>query len=635
MHSSSPNSVSSNPINSIGGDDKFIESPNSVGSSFTSPTSENQEEQHPAPYEPWWVRRLQCFVEDDIGVPICCKSPHCPLNHSNHWFNHSKFARWVATIGLNEFDNNRKFYLGIASFVTLLTVFFTFWGCMALSTKRNIVQRTYWYAGTGHNSTDSTYFTIYIGLRSLEQVNCTFAPGYDNYDESCERHSIKWDSPECYEGVAAEACGICHASAVGMWFTAFINFVSLFLAWLGAQTRMRKCADVPAQKIIGIWSDTFGVVSLAFALLHFRYSCLNPLKIAYNAPNSGVSTHFWSGPGFICYAVCCLSGIVRSVAHWLTPVPGQGQKYIRQLFSDSIAERKPLWVFPSRSNLKKHWPVIRRRLKAMIILSPKFFFAAFFWQAFGYLALFVAKTNPVSAGYYLMTGLGTLLGFLLSSFVIIVITKNEASREEFISEFHNSVLVASAGGITAGTLWQVAVNFSINSHFNFSGAFFFVYLMSAVMNFLCAMSIRLINEYYTPERFKFRLSPLVAQTVHQEFTLALCVGAADAFFVGTDDRMLNYSWLSVFRVSRTTPTISALCLAGASALTGYLVCLSVVSVLWADGVVFVDDPAEPDPATTVVRRVGDRSVKFMAMSKHGEPLDGELVQNPVFDDVEL
>jgi hypothetical protein len=275
-------------------------------------------------YEPSWIRYLQFFSEDDNGVPPGCWWAICPLHHDNWLFNHSWIALYISKFGLCSFDRYRKFYLGIASMLTIITFFITLYGCLALSENRNVVQRTYWYAGTGSNSTDDSEFTIYIGLRSLEQVSCKFVASYADYQEECVRHSISWDSPECHEGLAAPACDTCSEAARGMWLTAFTNCFSLILAWLGAQTRMRIFADCPAQKMLGMWSDTFGVVSLGAALIHFRHSCYLPLDDAYNMEHD-ISTKFWSGPGFYCYIICCLCGVVRSFAHWLTPVPGEGK----------------------------------------------------------------------------------------------------------------------------------------------------------------------------------------------------------------------------------------------------------------------------------------------------------------------
>lgn len=282
-------------------------------------------------YDPPCVKYLQFFSEDDLGVPPGCCWSICPLNHANWLFNHSWPALYISKFGLKYFDRKRKYYFGLASLVTMITFFITLYGCLALSTQRDLVQRTYWYAGTGTNSTDGSDFTLYIGLSSVEQVNCEFVTTYESYGKHCTRRSVAWWDPSCKEGLTAEACDTCSSAATGMWMTAFLNCATLVLAWLGAQTRMRVVADVPVQKIVGMWCDTTGVLSLAAALIHFHSVCLDPLDSAYNK-DPAITTRFWSGPGFLCYLVCCLAQIIRAFAHILTPVPGQGKNSALALF---------------------------------------------------------------------------------------------------------------------------------------------------------------------------------------------------------------------------------------------------------------------------------------------------------------
>ena len=52
-------------------------------------------------------------------------------------------------------------------------------------------------------------------------------------------------------GPVSGACLACSNSASAMWLTAFMSCASMVLSLLGAQTRMRKIADVPVQKMMG------------------------------------------------------------------------------------------------------------------------------------------------------------------------------------------------------------------------------------------------------------------------------------------------------------------------------------------------------------------------------------------------
>ena len=112
---------------------------------------------------------------------------------------------------------------------------------------------------------------------------------------------------------------------------------------LGAQTRLHAPADVPVQKILGMFSEVWNVCTLTYALCTFYFQCKVNLQNAFNI--SDISTDFWAGPGLYCYSLCVISGMimleqklhivlfkfillsiggVRAMVHWLTPMPGRG-----------------------------------------------------------------------------------------------------------------------------------------------------------------------------------------------------------------------------------------------------------------------------------------------------------------------
>lgn len=238
----------------------------------------------------------QLFREDDDGVPPFCQHRLCPLHHDNPVFN-NPYTQKIGLFGHIYFDKNRKFYLGVASAFTIIAMILTICGCCALSTARSVVQRTYWAGGTGLNVTSGQHFSMYVGLRSLEYVECAFLPGYDSYPLNCARHSVQFWDPSCRSGPVSYACDACAGVATTMWATAFCNCVGMVLALLGAQTRMRTIADVPIQKILGMWCDSFTAISLAVALFSFQEQCFYNLHQAFNV--RGLSASFWIGMFYI------------------------------------------------------------------------------------------------------------------------------------------------------------------------------------------------------------------------------------------------------------------------------------------------------------------------------------------------
>lgn len=171
---------------------------------------------------------------------------------------------------------------------------------------------------------------MYIGLQSLEYVNCEFTPGYESYGNNCQRTTIKYYDKQCKSGPVASACEACASSAISMWTTAVFTLFGLVLNLLGAQTRTMEKADIPVQKLLGMFGELQSFLSLAVALFIFQNKCFYNLHNVFNLNN--VQTRFWTGPGIYCYAFCCVSGIVRATAHWLTPLPGQGAKKFFDIF---------------------------------------------------------------------------------------------------------------------------------------------------------------------------------------------------------------------------------------------------------------------------------------------------------------
>jgi hypothetical protein len=88
---------------------------------------------------------------------------------------------------------------------------------------------------------------------------------------------------------------------------------------------MRRKADVPIQKMLGMGADLWGAVTLAYTLFIFYDGCEVKLKTAY--ANDGLNTQFWLGNGFVCYVVCVIAALVRASVHWLTPLPGMAKGF--------------------------------------------------------------------------------------------------------------------------------------------------------------------------------------------------------------------------------------------------------------------------------------------------------------------
>lgn len=267
------------------------------------------------------ISGFQLFADDDDGVPPCCRHKCCPLSNTDNYINGNSYVKRLGRCGFHYFDVNRSTFFGFASIFTVIAFGLTLWGCLSLSTKNSLIQRTYWVGGGGQNITSGQDFSMYVGLRSFEYVDCKFTPGYESYSQNCDRQSIKWTDDLCKFGPLEPACQACAGIATTMWTTAIFNCIGLVLSFLGAQTRMRPVADIPVQKLLGVWSELWTFLTLAYALFSFESGCYKNLREAVLV--SDITGAFYAGPGLYCYVICCVSALIRMSVHWMTPLPGQ------------------------------------------------------------------------------------------------------------------------------------------------------------------------------------------------------------------------------------------------------------------------------------------------------------------------
>jgi hypothetical protein len=210
---------------------------------------------------------------------------------------------------------------GSMAALSLIAMVVTTWGIMALSTKPDVVQLSYWTGAYGRNATEGKdlEFTLYVGLRSFQTINCGFERGLDRYPSRCDREVYLWNEHACEEGIVADACTACRGVAKGMWTTAFFSWFTLILSFVNNITRMNAKGDAPVQKLIGCVSETWGFLSLLGALANYNENCLHDLTDALDIPN--VDSKVFTGPGVYCYAICCATAAIRGIFHWLTPIP--------------------------------------------------------------------------------------------------------------------------------------------------------------------------------------------------------------------------------------------------------------------------------------------------------------------------
>ena len=236
--------------------------------------------------------------------------------------NHNWCCLKFGYIGTTYFDINRKWYLGLGSWLTILAIIIGIWGCLAFDTTSFIVQRSYWLGTRGSQtiSGSTTYFSFYVGLRSVELVNCDFVPGWRSFPKNCIRQSIKFKDSACQTGPFKDFCDACDDNARSMWIDVATGLFGLLFSWQGCQQRMRSSADNAVQKLMGMISELTSWAPLVVGLVQFNFSCKQNLEKSLS--NFGYQYESYSGPGLWCFALCAATGFIRMMFHILVPLPG-------------------------------------------------------------------------------------------------------------------------------------------------------------------------------------------------------------------------------------------------------------------------------------------------------------------------
>ena len=156
-------------------------------------------------------------------------------------------------------------------------------------------------------------------------TDCGVIEPYQSFASFCQLDVVEWSSPECKSGDIEVACETCSSAATSLCVTAFTACISLVAALIGAQVRIGVRGDSPVQKLLGMSTELFGTLSLAASLHIFENHCYWHLRKAFRFRD--LTATFWLGPGFYCYAVCIVSGFVRTFVHILVPLPGRGKGF--------------------------------------------------------------------------------------------------------------------------------------------------------------------------------------------------------------------------------------------------------------------------------------------------------------------
>ena len=103
------------------------------------------------------AKPLPCFDESDDGVPPICQGEAKwwkLFNHAHPLTNKNVACAIWSNIGFKYFDWWRHRFMALSFLATLVSIAFTIFGCLALSTDRNLVQVC--TGGAGHRTATET-----------------------------------------------------------------------------------------------------------------------------------------------------------------------------------------------------------------------------------------------------------------------------------------------------------------------------------------------------------------------------------------------------------------------------------------------------------------------------------------------
>jgi len=194
---------------------------------------------------------------------------------------------------------------------------------LGLSTTPSVVQTFAWAKGRAENP----YFTatIHVGLRN-RVVQLEPAPNVSLPRDVPSTITTSWqDEESCSIYSMNETCQACQ-DAVGATSTWAIT--SLLTQTVQVATDLQRTTpfgDVNCQKVMGVVTGLYGLISGLMALADFANHCWRTQPRTFSIstyPEVGtIESSFEAGPGTILIAIATVLKIVDVICHALVPTP--------------------------------------------------------------------------------------------------------------------------------------------------------------------------------------------------------------------------------------------------------------------------------------------------------------------------
>jgi hypothetical protein len=224
--------------------------------------------------------------------------------------------------------------------------------------------------------------------------------------------------------------------------------------------------------------------------------------------------------------------------------------------------------------------LVNRFVTTVEVIVSKIFPAGFGWQAGSVMAADLGYASD-SLVFALSTGVGDALGVLLGHSAYYGCKKALIGSENInmTKEVQTGMFLGSAA-FCSGTVWQPLVLFLQGTGLNFNGVMLGTWLGCGTAFYLGLRANRILLP-----RFLSHVDPCTEENKGKDAALAVSIGGATGFFVGTDTAYLptqNFL-IDIVGIHSGTPSLPSCVIAGSSTSLGFMTAQSGLNVLYPAG----------------------------------------------------
>ena len=226
-------------------------------------------------------------------------------------------------------------------------------------------------------------------------------------------------------------------------------------------------------------------------------------------------------------------------------------------------------AFAATSGLRvAHASAAARLSSSAEVAVSKIFPAGAGWQAASIVAGNAGLASN-SLAFFLTVGIGDLIGVFIGH-TLYQLFKKKATKDASINMNEQVQVATLLGGaaLFSGSMWQPALNTANALGLSFNGAFSVV---GVACTFAFFAGLRVWRKILSPSMAGVARNSY--PNLKADVQLSVAIGAATAFFVGTDMSFGAANWLAgILGITESMSTLMGICVAGCSTALGFMTC---------------------------------------------------------------